>query len=114
MTCLGLRQAKRPVKRKAHYQRYPVWLTPEAIAAAGRLSQVTGLSLHELVETALLGVDADDLSRELGADDGEPTALADPVTPPPPARVIAIDGRRRRQPPPHIEERAAARAHRPK
>ena len=89
------------MKRKPPEQRQPVWLTPEAIAAAGRLSQVTGLSLHELVETALLGVDADELSRDLVAEESEPKAPADRVPAPerPPARVIPIEDRRRRAQP---------------
>ena len=90
------------MKRKPPEQRQPVWLTPEAIAAAGRLSQVTGLSLHELVETALLGVDADELSRDLVAESSEPNTPADraPVPERPPARVIPIEDRRRRAPAP--------------
>jgi hypothetical protein len=90
------------VKRKASGRRQPVWLTPEAIAAAGRLSQVTGLSLHELIEAALLGVDADELGRQLvadGADGIVPEAPPEPSATParPPARVIPIAGHRRRE-----------------
>jgi hypothetical protein len=86
------------VKRKPPDRRQPVWLTPEAIAAAGRLTRVTGLSLHELVETALLGVDADELSRDLVTEDGGPNAPADrrPAPERRPARVIPLEDRRRR------------------
>jgi hypothetical protein len=73
---LGLTLGDDPVTPKTPRQRQPVWLTPEAVAAADRLSRVTGLTLHELVEIALLGIDADQLARELGVAGAASAALA--------------------------------------
>ena len=94
---------RQPMRLKKSTPR-PVRLTAEAQAAAGRLTEITGLSLEELVELSLLGVDADALACELGA------ASPPPRTARPPARVIPIQrgrrsapimaDRRRRVPPP--------------
>jgi len=109
---LGFTPGDHPVTPKTPQQRHPIWLTPEAVTAADRLSRVTGLTLNELVEIALLGIDADQLARELGIAGAPPAPCVHrPFGAGRPARVIPIERGRRRHTPsaPTAETRRSRR-----
>ena len=41
--------------------RHPIWLSQEALVAAQRLTEATGLSVRELIEIALFGIHPEEL-----------------------------------------------------
>jgi hypothetical protein len=84
-------------------RRHPIWLSNEALAAGQRLAAVTGLTVLELVEAALLGVEPGDLTpeepgtREIACPAAPRRHAGSRPRPSSPARVIPIERARARR-----------------
>jgi hypothetical protein len=88
--------------------RHAIWLSQEALVAAQRLSEATGLSVPELIEIALFGICPEELrlAKPPGAVPAK-AALRAPRVRRSPAQVIPIaHGRARRVAPPREQQRS--------
>ena len=95
--------------------RHAIWLSQEALVAAQRLSEATGLSMEELIEIVLFGVSPEELrlDKPPGVVPAKAAARA-PRARPSPAQVIPIaQARAHRNLRPHMSRAARREEHGP-